>query len=316
MAPGSAALHLARSRYLDSFVKDSAGAWREVDAALRLAPNDVSVLLRAASLRSNKGDWKGALPFLERAREIDPRAPATLTYLMRGYATLGQLADASAVGEVLVSVLPDDQGLVRQLANLYVRRGDLAGARAAIRAAERRGVPMVAIAANLAGFGEQAWVLEDAEQRLVLRLTPTAFDNERSWWAQSLAILHWQRGDTAAARAYADSALAPTRADIAKAGGPSVADGLYAVMLAFLGRAQEARAAAARGLEDMAAASKDYNRLNAARVELALGDRDAALDHLEKIPPSSANAPLGLLLNPLYASLKGLPRFEQFLKSR
>ena len=316
VAPGSAALHLARSRYLDSFVKDSAGAWREVDAALRLAPNDVSVLLRAASIRSNKGDWKASLPFLERAREIDPRAPATLTQLMRNYVNLGQLTDASAVGEVLVSVVPEDQGLVRQLVDLYVRRGDLAGARAAIRAAERRGVPMVAIAANLAGIQERGWVLEDADQRLVLRLTPTAFDNERSWWAQSLAILLWQRGDTAAARAYADSALAPTRADIAKAGGPSQADGLHAVMLAFLGRAQEARAAAARGLQDSTAGSRDYNRLNAARVEVALGNRDAALDHLEKLATSPSNAPSSFLLDPLFASLKGLPRFEQFLKSR
>ena len=87
-------------------------------------------------------------------------------------------------------------------------------------------------------------------------------------------------------------------------------------MLAFLGRAQEARAAAARGLQDSTAGSRDYNRLNAARVEVALGNRDAALDHLEKLATSPSNAPSSFLLDPLFASLKGLPRFEQFLKSR
>jgi serine/threonine-protein kinase len=316
VAPGSAALHLARSRFLDSFVKDSIGAWREVDAALRLAPNDVNVLLRAASIRSNKGNWKDAMPFLMRAREVDPRSPQTLMSLMRGHVALGQLADASAVGEVLVAVSPQDEALVRQLLDIYLQRGDVAGARASLRAAERRGVPMVTIAADLAGTMERGWLLEDAEQRLVLRLTPTAFNDERSWWAQSLAILHWQRGDTAAARAYADSAIAPTRADIAKAGGPSQQDGLLGIMLAMLGRAPEARAAVARGLQDEAPQSRDYRHLSGARAEMVLGNRDAALDHLEQIPPSAQYARPIFVLDPFFASLKGHPRFEQFLKSR
>ena len=40
-------------------------------------------------------------------------------------------------------------------------------------------------------------MLEDRERQLVFRLTPSAFDNDRAWWGQSLSTAYWQRGDLA-----------------------------------------------------------------------------------------------------------------------
>ena len=55
-------------------------------------------------------------------------------------------------------------------------------------------------------------MLEDRERQLVFRLTPSAFDNDRAWWGQSLATAYWQHGEPVRARAYADSALAGSKA--------------------------------------------------------------------------------------------------------
>jgi tetratricopeptide (TPR) repeat protein len=315
LAPGSATLHVARSRELGVFERDAAGSQRELEAALRLAPNDVGVLIRAAAVRGTAGDVPGAIAHLERARELDPRSPTVLRTLINNYTRVGRFRDALAAADVLASVIPTDVGVARGQVNAYLRVGDVPGARAAIRAATERGVPLPALVANLVGEEERGWVLEDADQRLALRLTPSAFDGERDWWAQSLATLYWQRGDTAMARAFADSALAPTRAVIAREGRPSQSDGLLGLMLAYLGRASEARAAAARGLESTA--QQPYNRLNAARAETALGDRGAALDQLEKISPQEMPAlPVLLRHDPTFASLKSDPRYEQLLQRK
>ena len=318
IAPGSSALHVARSRER-TIAGDSVAAQRELEAALRVDPNDVAVLVRAAAVRGNAGDRDSAIAYLERARALDPRSPVVLRALIGHYIPAGRFRDALAASDVLAAVVPTDVGVARGQVNAYVLVGDIAGARAAIRAAVERGVPQADLVANLIGTEERGWVLEDADQRLGLRLTPSAFDNERDWWAQSLATLHWQRGDTAAARAYADSALAPTRAVIAREGAPSQSDGLLALMLGYLGRTAEARAAAARGLEAQTPVANlgQYNRLNAAKTEAALGDRAAAVGHLEKIPLAQLpSLPVLLKHDPAFASLKDDPKFEKLAQQK
>jgi serine/threonine-protein kinase len=316
-APGSAAEHVARSRYYTT-TRDTAAAQRELEAALRLAPNDVGVLLRAGAVRSNALDYDAAVQYQERARALDPRSPLVLNQLMTSYTGAGRFAEAIAVGEELAGILPGEVGVARQLVDAYVNRGDLAGARGAIRAAVQRGVSLPELAANLAGNEERAWVLEDADQRLVLRLTPSAFGDERDWWAQSLATLAWQRGDTALARAYADSAIAPTREVIARTGQVSQQDALLGVMLAYLGRATDARTALARARDaNVSAAQQSYILLLTARAELALGNRGAALDALERLAATRPPELPGMLrVEPSFSSLKGDPRYERMAQGK
>jgi hypothetical protein len=91
---------------------------------------------------------------------------------------------------------------------------------------------------------------------------------------------------------------------------------LYGLMLAFRGRAAEARTALdlALKLEDKRTGQRDYILLNGARIETALGNKARALDYLEEIRRMGGHlTPQWLTVDPTFASLKGEPRFEKLL---
>ncbi|MFL5505389.1 MAG: protein kinase domain-containing protein [Gemmatimonadales bacterium] len=317
LRPGSSLAHRLRAAYLQRVIGDEAAAASEIEQALRQTPNDVSLLQFAGTALVGRGDIGSALTILERARDLDPRERTTLNNLARAYSYLGRDQDATATAQALLQVIsPQDLLNVQTAAMVYMSAGDLAGARAVLRSALQQGAPAPRLAAQMTGYFEVGWALEEAEQQLTLRLTPAAFDNDRSWWAQSLATLHWQRGDTARARAFADSALVPTRVQIAGAPGDVQLHGLLALQLAYLGRVAEARKEAAVALNQSSSPSNlTYHLLNAARAEVALGDKAAAVQHLHQARRLGYFVTNGWLsLDPTFASLKGFPAYEQMLK--
>ena len=212
--------------------------------------------------------------------------------------------------------MPTDLQTIEFQAMAYLGQGDLPGARRAI-ARSLGTVPAPALVAYFAGFFEAAWALDDREHQLLLRLTPAAFDGDRAWWGQSLAIALWDRGDRAAARAYADSVLAPTRAQL-EGGNASQFHSLYGVLLAYLGRRDEAVAAGERGvalsLEEQNAANDQYSTLQLVRIHLALGQQEPALDRIEQLlrVPSYVS-PGWMRVDPMFQALRGNPRFERLI---
>ena len=89
-------------------------------------------------------------------------------------------------------------------------------------------------------------------------------------------------------RAYADSALALSKKQADDSPGDIELQVLYGLMLGYLKKPAEARAAVARALAIKpnpadARRTRAYAVLNAARVELALGDTDKALTYLEQL---------------------------------
>jgi len=147
-------------------------------------------------------------------------------------------------------------------------------------------------------------------------LTPSAFDDDRAWWGQSLATAYWQQGDTVRGRAYADSALAMSKKQADESPGDIELRVLYGLMLGYLKKPSEARAAFAQALAIKpnpgdARRTRAYAVLNAARVELALGDTDKALTYLEQLFAEGYGRTGDFLpMDPTYRSLKGNPRFE------
>ncbi|HEX5633478.1 MAG TPA: protein kinase, partial [Gemmatimonadales bacterium] len=308
----------ARFNYLSSIEGDLAAARAELDQLLRSAPNDAAVLASSAGFDLEQGDLGTALSKLERARELDPRSVGTMSNLATLYTFLDRGTDAVRTAEALVATAPQSVEPLHTLVVAHLSNGDLAGARAAIKAAVGRGIPATRVAAQLAGFQEIGFALEEPDQQLALRLTPSAFDNDRAWWGQTLSTLHWQRGEMALAKAYGDSALAPTRALVASSPDDMQLHSLLALVLAYTGRADEARAEIRRALPIPGDYSfRMYVLFNAAKVEMALGDKEAAVGYLEQVLKNGySSTRKWLQIDPTFASLKGHPRFEQLLQGK
>jgi tetratricopeptide (TPR) repeat protein len=271
----------------------------------------------SGNLEVDQGNLGTSLSNLERAREVDPRSYNVLFNLTVAYQYLGRLQDAKESGAAMTALSPTNLQAVQRLAMVYASSGDLAGGRKVMRQPLSQGVTPPALAAYMAGYQEVPFLLDDDVRDIIYRLTPAAFDNDRAWWGQSLATTYWQAGDTVHARIYADSALAPSRAQMEASPKDPQPRGLYGLMLAYLGRAKEARVEFDIVLQPSSStfAQYSYNLLNVAKGELALGNKDRALDILEQvIKRGHYVTPKWLTIDPTFASLKGYPRFDKLVQ--
>jgi len=309
--------YAAAASYYAVVAPDPAKATAATERALRAAPNDAGILALAANADSRSGRVESATLKLEHAREIDPRSLSTLSALQAIYVQQRRYREARDVGQALLALSPGNLGAVQWQAMAYLGQGDLKGARTTIRGAIDGGIPAPAVAAFFAGYQEVSWALEDPERQLLFRLSPAAFDNDRAWWGQSLAVAHWQQGDAALARAYADSALPATSIQVAQSPGDGQTLALHALMLAYSGKKAQAIAEGKRGVELSAdnLVSENYAIWLLARNYLAVGEPELALDQLEiLLRRPYVLTPGWLGIDPTFRSLKGNPRFEKMVK--
>lgn len=316
--PKAAEPHNAAARYHAVVTRDPVAADREMNLALAAAPKDPDILSASAAIDTRAGRYEAALDKLNRAREINPRSQSTMASLLSTLTTLKRFDEAIPVGEQATALGPTDLNAMTLLASAHLGKGDLAGAKAVVHAAIGPN-NATEVAAYLAGYNELAWVLEPAEQELVLRLSPAAFDNDRAWWGQSLAMLSYQRGDMVRARAYADSSLATSAAQSTASPGDAQLHALYGVMLALVGRGPDAIREVERGVDLGARAfagdvNTMYVALQVARIHTILGNKEKAVDALTSLVRGAYfYTPARLRLEPTFSSLKGTPRFEKLL---
>ncbi len=242
--PQGVRTHIANGRYQAVIAGNLELADAEISLALQAAPNDADVLAAAANMDVRHNQVDSALAKLQRAREIDPRSYGIVQRIGDLSAVSGRPADAEEAYVTQMILQPTNLAALQALAMQRVRQGKLDAARAGIRAAIEGGIPATDIAAQFAGRQEVSWILEDHERQLLYRLTPSAFDNDRAWWGQSLATAYRQQGDTVRARAYADSALAMSRKQADDSPGDIELHVLYGLMLAY---AEEAGGSACGG---------------------------------------------------------------------
>jgi serine/threonine-protein kinase len=160
--------------------------------------------------------------------------------------------------------------------------------------------------------------LDDAQQRQLLGLPPSAFDNDRGNWAIVRAQTYSLRGDLSRTRAYADSARLAFEEQLRAAPEDGQRHAFRGLALAYSGRKAEAVQEGERAVA-LQPISRDafqgaYLQHQLVRIYLLVGEREKALDQLEpllKMPYYLS--PGWLRIDPTFAPLKGNPRFERLV---
>jgi tetratricopeptide (TPR) repeat protein len=226
---------LALGDYYLAVRADFARAAAAYAAGLSVAPEHADLLAGAALTDQSLGRWESALGHFERAQALDPRSVSIARRLARALLWLRRYPEAHQASDRGRALAPTNLDLIENKAMVHLAEGDVAGARAVIRSAPAEIAPTT-LAALFGNYWDLFWALDDAHQQLLLRLPPSAFDDDRANWGLVLAQTWRLRGDSVRARAYADSAVVAVDAQLAAAPDQAQRHALRGLALAYQGR--------------------------------------------------------------------------------
>jgi serine/threonine protein kinase/tetratricopeptide (TPR) repeat protein len=317
--PESAEAHAALGRYFYFVTGDVARAAEAFATARRLAPGDPELLATASDAERSLGHWDRALELLQSAQELDPRSAGTSRRLGYTYLWLRRHREALEAFDRAIVLTPTSFFERQGKAMVFLAQGDLPAAQAVLRQASGVVEPATLVA-DMGSYWDLYWVLDAAQQDVLLRLTRASFGDDPAAQGTVFAGTLWQRGDRARARAYADSARVAIEAQLREAPEDGQRHVFLGLSLAYLGRAAEAvrageRAVALRPLAKDAFAAP-YLQHQLARIHIVLGQQEEALDQLEpllKIPYYLS--PAWLKIDPTFDPLRGNPRFQRLVNA-
>ncbi|HEU4649538.1 MAG TPA: protein kinase [Gemmatimonadales bacterium] len=316
-APDRAATLLALGIYRGNVQRNWGQALAAYDAGLAREPASAELLTATARAELSLGRWNDAVAHLQRAQTLDPRSVSTLELLGRTLGFLQRWPEAQDAIDRGLALVPASLPLLLCKATYLVSKGNLAAAQAVVRNLPKE-IDQSAAAAFFATYYDLYWLLDDAQQRLVLALPLSAFGDDPATWALTKAQLEHLRGDAVAARAWADSAQRAYAVQLRELPDDPQLHVLRGLALAYLGRRDEAIQEGQRGVS-LAPISKEawsgpYYEHQLARIYLVLGEPEKALDQLEPLlAMPSYLSPGWLRIDPNLAPLRDNPRFKKLV---
>ena len=215
LAPSRPEGYLALGNYERLVSEDFNRALEQCEKGLRFAPGDASLLRGTALAEEGLGRWDAAVEHFRQAERLDPRSVGVLRTHGEALSRLRRYPEAREALDRGLALAPANLSLVEQKTMTFLGEGDLAGARAVLKAATKEVVP-TALVANLANYFNLVWVLDEEQRELLLRLTPSAFDDDRGNWAFCLVQAYALKGDAANIRTYARRQGRPPRSSFAQ----------------------------------------------------------------------------------------------------
>jgi len=317
LSPDSPEGYLALGDYQRQIVSDSRSALEQYVEGQRRGPGNADALTATAQAEQNLGSWDAAVEHYKQSERLDPRSMRTKTRL--GYALL-QLRRYPEARETLdrgLGLAPADLSLIQRRAMIPLAQGDLAGARAVIEAAPKEVEP-AALVTYFADSMDLGWVLDEREVEILVRLTPSAFDENRETWAICLTQAWALRGDFGKVRHYAEEARKAAEAQLLGLPLEAQEHAFLGLALAYLGRKEEAVREGERAVA-LEPVTKDafggaYLQHQLARIYILVGEPEKALDRLEpllKIP--YILSPGWLRIDPNFDPLRKNPRFRRLV---
>ena len=318
LAPERPEIQLALGDYQQFVRSDATAALTAYELGLEKAPDNAELLSATGRVEQSLGHWQASAERYTKANAVDPRS--VLNARRQGIALLWlrRYPEADAAFARGLTISPATLLLYTGRAMVRLAQGDLAGARDVIRKVPAEVEPTTLVA-NLATYWDLFWVLDDNQQRLLLRLPPSAFDDDRGAWGSALAATYALRGDHGRAHAYADSAVSAFEEQIKATPDNPQLYVLQGTVLAYAGRRDDAIRQGKLAVEKLPI-SKDayqgaYIQHQLARIYILVGEPDKALDQLEpllKIPYYLS--PAWLKIDPAFDPLRKNPRFQKLVE--
>jgi eukaryotic-like serine/threonine-protein kinase len=308
---------LALGTYFDYIAGEYEKALEQFALGQRVAPNNADLWSGAALSEQSLGRWEDALEHLRRAETLDPRSLTTAVRLSRTLLWLRQHAEAGAAADRAIALDPSSIPALQAKVMARLGAGDLDGARAALGAAPDT-IDPTELVAYMGNYWDLGWVLTDEQQALLLRLTPPAFNDDRFTWAHVRAQVFAWRGDSARARAAADSAVRASAEVLESQPDDAQRRVLLGLALAHAGRKADAIREAERGYA-LRPISKDafggaYNLHQLARTYVLVGEHEKAIERLEELLGAPYYlSPGWLRIDPTFTPLRKHPRFRRLV---
>jgi serine/threonine-protein kinase len=320
LAPERPEIQLALGDYQQFVRNDAAAAAAAYEAGLRKVPANAELLSATGRVEQSLGRWQASAERYTKANAVDPRS--VLNARRQGIALLWlrHYPEADAAFDRGLAISPTTLLLYSGKAMVRLAQGNLQGARAVLKSIPPDVEP-TALVANLSTYWDLFWVLDDDQQLLLLRLPPSAFDDDRGSWGIALAATRALRGERAQARAYADSAAAAFEDQIKATPDNAQLYVLLGTAFAYAGRKDDAVRQGKLALEKLPI-SKDayqgaYIQHQLARIYTMVGEPDKALDQLEPLLGLPYYlTPRWLGIDPEFEPLRSNPRFQRLVAGR